>query len=80
MAMSCREFAIRVSGLDDEWIRGPHPELLRKDFDGYTMDDVEWMGGESVHVEVVGLGGVAQAAAPALQAYQGWIARGHGSR
>ena len=71
MAMSCREFAVRVSGLGDEWFRGPHAELLGKLFEGYTMDDVEWMGGESVHVEVVGLGGFAQAAAPALQTYQG---------
>jgi len=71
MALSCRDFAIRVSGLGDRWFRGPHPELLGKLFDGFTMEDVEWMGGESIHAETVGLGGFAQAAAPALQAYQG---------
>jgi hypothetical protein len=71
MALSCRDFAIRVSGLGDDWFRGPHPELLGKLFDGYSMDDVEWMGGESMHAETVGFGGFAQAAAPALQSYQG---------
>jgi hypothetical protein len=40
-------------------------------FDGYTKDDVEYMGGESVINETVGLGGFAQAAAFPLQEYQG---------
>src|SRR5205807_2295097 len=26
MTISCREFAIRVSGLGDTWFRGPHPK------------------------------------------------------
>ena len=34
-------------------------------------DDIEWIGGESHITETVGLGGFAQAAAFALQAYQG---------
>src|SRR5581483_9408530 len=71
MTFSCREYAIRVSGLGDEWFRGPLPTLEAKLFEGFTEDDVELMGGESVINETVGLGGFAQAAAPALQDYQG---------
>lgn len=71
MCLSGREFAIRVSGLGDEWIRGPLPTSEAKLFDGFTDADIEWMGGESCTTEVIGLGGFAQATAPALQAYQG---------
>jgi hypothetical protein len=71
MTFSCREYAIRVSGLDDDWFRGPLPELEAKLFEGFTEDDIEFMGGESVINETIGLGGFAQAAAPALQDYQG---------
>lgn len=71
MNLSCRDYAIRVSGLGERWFRGPHPELEGKLFEGYTMDDNEWIGGESHHGETVGLGGFVQAAAFALQAYQG---------
>ncbi len=71
MTMSCRGAAIRVSGLGDRWFQGPHPTLEGKLFEGFTMDDVAWMGGESIINETVGLGGFAQAAAFPLQAYQG---------
>jgi Protein of unknown function (DUF1116) len=71
MTLSCKEFAIRVSGLGERWFRGPHPELEGRLFEGYTLDDVEWIGGESHHAETTGLGGFVQAAAFALQAYQG---------
>jgi hypothetical protein len=71
MTFSCREFAIRVSGLGDTWFRAPLPRVAAKVFAGYTEDDVELMGGESVINETVGLGGFAQAAAFALQDYQG---------
>jgi hypothetical protein len=71
MTISCRNFAIRVSGLGDQWFRGPLPEVECKLFDGFTDDDVEWIGGESHITETVGLGGFAQAAAFGLQAYQG---------
>ena len=64
-------FAIRVSGLGDEWFLGPLPEVSCKLFDGFTDDDVQWIGGESHITETVGLGGFAQAAAFGLQAYQG---------
>ncbi|HVO54027.1 MAG TPA: DUF1116 domain-containing protein [Solirubrobacterales bacterium] len=70
MCVSGLEFAIRVSGLED-WIRGPLPISRAKLFDGFTEDDIEWLGGESCMTEAIGLGGFAQATAPSLQAYQG---------
>jgi hypothetical protein len=71
MTISCRNFAIRVSGLGDRWFLGPLPVVEGKLFEGFTKDDIEWIGGESHITETVGLGGFAQAAAFALQAYQG---------
>ena len=78
MTICCQNFAIRVSGLGDAWFRGPLPHVDGKLFDGFTDDDVEWIGGESHITETVGLGGFAQAAAFALQAYQGGSAAGDG--
>jgi hypothetical protein len=71
MSFSCHEFAIRVSHFGARWFRGPLPEVEAKLFEGFTIDDVVWMGGESSINETVGLGGFAQAAAFPLQAYQG---------
>jgi uncharacterized protein DUF1116 len=71
MTISCLDYAIRVSGLGDQWFRGPHPTVEAHLFEGYTDDDVQWIGGESHITETVGLGGFAQAAAFALQRYQG---------
>lgn len=70
LTLSCRDFAIRVSGLDG-WFRGPHPVVEAKLFEGFTSEDIMWIGGESSITETVGLGGFAQACAFALQAYQG---------
>jgi Protein of unknown function (DUF1116) len=74
MALNSREFAIRVSGLGDEWFRGLHPRLEGRFFEGFSEADAEWIGGESCVTETVGLGGFAQACAPTLQAYQGGTA------
>ena len=71
MAFNCRNFAIRVSGLGDQWFLGPHATVEAKLFDGHTDDEITWMGGESTITETVGLGGFAQAAAFPLQKYQG---------
>jgi hypothetical protein len=71
MTFSCAEFAIRVSGLGDEWFRSELPDVDAKLFEDYTTDDIEFMGGESIINETVGLGGFAQAAAFPLQDYQG---------
>lgn len=71
MTFSCKEFAIRVSGLGDEWFRCPLPDVEAKLFEGHTPQDIEFMGGESIINETVGLGGFAMAAAFPLQDYQG---------
>lgn len=74
MTFSCEEYAIRVSGLGDTWFRAPLQPAEAKLFEGYTQDDVQYMGGESVINETLGLGGFAQAAAFPLQAYSGGTA------
>jgi hypothetical protein len=71
MAFNCRGFALRVSGLGDTWFKGPHASVEAKLFEGHSEDEISWMGGESIIAETIGLGGFAQAAAPALQNYQG---------
>ncbi len=71
MTWNCRDFAIRVSGLGDQWFRAELPSVHGKFFEGHTAADVEFMGGESIINETAGLGGFAQAAAFALQDYQG---------
>ncbi|MEK3937441.1 DUF1116 domain-containing protein [Sporosarcina sp. FSL W7-1349] len=71
MTFSCKEFAIRVSGLGDQWFRAPLPKGQVKLFEGYTDADVSWMGGESCITETMGLGGFVQAAAFTLQDYSG---------
>jgi hypothetical protein len=71
MAFNCRGFAVRVSGLGDAWFKGPHASVEAKLFDGHSEDEITWMGGESIIAETIGLGGFAQASAPALQSYQG---------
>jgi uncharacterized protein DUF1116 len=76
MVFNCRDFSIRVSGLGDEWFRGPLPTMYgAKLFEGFTESDIEFMGGESTFNETAGLGGFAQAAAFPLQAYQGGSAQ-----
>lgn len=71
MTFNCRTFAARVSGLGDTWFEAPMPAMEPKLFEDFTVEDVEYMGGESVINETVGLGGFAQAAAFPLQEYQG---------
>jgi hypothetical protein len=71
MTYSSREFSIRVSGLGDRWFRGPLPTVEAKFFEGFTADDIDWIGGESIILETIGLGGLSQAAAFPLQDYQG---------
>ena len=71
MAFNCRGFALRVSGLGDTWFKGPHASVEAKLFEGHTEEEITWMGGESIIAETIGLGGFAQASAPALQTYQG---------
>ena len=74
MTASCREFAIRVSGLGSEWFRAPVPLVVAKVFEGFSPDDVAAMPGESLIMETIGLGGSAAAAGFALQNYSGGTA------
>ena len=71
MSLTCRGVSIRVSGLGDQWFDGPFPQVEARLFDGFSISDIEWIGGESLINETVGLGGFAQAAAFPLQNYQG---------
>jgi hypothetical protein len=71
MTYSSRDFAIRVSGLGDRWFRGPLPTVEAKFFQGFSAADIDWIGGESIILETIGLGGMSQAAAFPLQDYQG---------
>ena len=71
MTINCNDFSIRVGGLSGQWHRGPQADADVKLFEGFSDDDVEWVGGESHITETIGLGGFAQAAAFPLQAYQG---------
>lgn len=71
MSISCLGYGIRVSGLGSRWFVGPEPVVDGHFFDGYTPDDLVWMGGESHVTETAGLGGFAQACAFPLQKYQG---------
>jgi hypothetical protein len=71
MSFNCRHFAVRISGLGDQWFTGPHPIVQAKLFEGHSQDEITWMGGESIIIETIGLGGLAQAAAFPLQSYQG---------
>ncbi|MGF1617835.1 MAG: DUF1116 domain-containing protein [Acidimicrobiia bacterium] len=71
MSISCNGYAIRVSGLGGDWFVGPPPVVAGHFFEGYSEDDLVWMGGESHVTETAGLGGFAQACAFPLQKYQG---------
>jgi hypothetical protein len=71
MTYSSREFSIHVSGLGDRWFRGPLPTVQAKFFEGFSASDIDWIGGESIILETIGLGGLSQAAAFPLQDYQG---------
>ncbi|TYL51767.1 DUF1116 domain-containing protein [Nocardioides sp. BGMRC 2183] len=74
MAISEKEFSIRVAGTGSRWFRAPIPTLHAKLFDGITPDEIAFMGGESLITETVGLGGLSAAAAPSLQDYSGGTA------
>lgn len=75
MTIWCQGTGIRVSGLGDTWFTGPFPSADARFFEGHSAADLEWIGGESLIAETVGLGGFAQAAAFPLQNYQGGSAR-----
>ncbi|WP_428933969.1 DUF1116 domain-containing protein [Streptomyces sp. ACT015] len=70
MNLNEREFGLRVSGLGDRWLTAPLPPvttLRGRLHDGWSTDDLAYVGGESLITETVGLGGMAAAAAMPLQ-------------
>lgn len=71
MTISSVEFGIRVSGTGDSWFTAPVPPVEGTYFPGYSADDQAFIGGESMIVETVGLGGFSAAAAFALRQYAG---------
>jgi hypothetical protein len=76
MALSEKEFSIRVAGAGTTWFRTSIPELKAKLFDGISPEDTAFMGGESLITETIGLGGLAAAAAFSLQDYSAGTASG----
>jgi len=66
---NCRNFAIKVSGLSNEWFSAPMPKMKAKFFEDYDENDLLYAGGESMMAETVGLGGLSSAAAFPLQDY-----------
>ena len=72
MSINCKEFAIRVSGLGEEWFRGPRPRFIGFPGaeDGPPSEDWGWwFGADSPLTECLGFGGFAGAAAFPLQSY-----------
>jgi hypothetical protein len=80
MAYNCHQFGLQVAGLPKKWFFGPHGRLEATLFDGYSEDDIAWMGGDSIIAETMGLGAFSQAASPYLarttrQSWEKWIQR-----
>ncbi|MEJ7669611.1 MAG: DUF1116 domain-containing protein [Casimicrobiaceae bacterium] len=71
MAANGREFGIKVSGLGDQWFTAPANRAKGNFLAGYTSADAACDMGDSYISEVVGLGGFAMAAAPAIAAFVG---------
>ncbi len=73
MVFNCKDFAIRVSGLGEQWFRGPHQRFDRKMAGGRWVvpEGCFTSGSECVFSECLGLGAFASAAAFMLQVYQG---------
>src|SRR5438445_13350587 len=64
MVFNCREFGIRVSGLGNDWFRGPLPRMAgSRLFDGFTESEIEFMAVETTFNGTPGLGGFHQPAA-----------------
>ncbi len=58
------EFGIQVSGLGNEWFKGPAGKIIGYTFPGYKLDDSTADIGDSAISETRGLGGTAAPAAP----------------
>lgn len=71
MAANGREFGIRVSGLGDRWCTAPAGRARGRYFEGFGESDSCRDMGDSYVSEVVGLGGLSLAAAPAIASFIG---------
>ena len=71
MTSNGRDFGIRVSGLGDRWITAPAGRAKGNYFPGYSEEDAALEMGDSYISEVVGLGGFALAAGPAIASFVG---------
>lgn len=71
MASNGRDFGIRVSGLGERWIKAPAGRAAGNFFEGFNASDAARDMGDSYISEVVGLGGFAMAAAPAIASFVG---------
>ncbi|MHA1840141.1 MAG: DUF1116 domain-containing protein, partial [Candidatus Ranarchaeia archaeon] len=64
MTRNGTDFAIRVSGLDNQWFIAPSPVIDGLYFPGYSIRDASPDMGDSSIMETFGLGAMAMAAAP----------------
>ena len=71
MARNGTEFAIQVSGTDDEWFCAPSPEVKGLYLPGFGPEDAGLDIGDSTITETTGIGGFAMAAAPAIVLFVG---------
>ncbi len=71
MAANGIRFGIKVSGLDNEWITAPVPDIEGRYFEGNSAADASPVIGDSEIAETMGLGALAMAGAPALARYVG---------
>jgi len=76
MARNGTDFGIRLSGTGDQWFNAPAPPVEGLYLGSYTEEDASPDIGDSTITEVVGLGGFAMAAAPAIVGFVGGTAAG----
>jgi hypothetical protein len=72
MSRNAHDFGLRVGGLADRWVTAPTPPMDEAVYrSGYGVTDAAGDIGDSAILEVVGLGGMAIAAAPTVAAFVG---------
>lgn len=71
MASNGVDFGIKVAGLGDRWFTAPANHATGQFFGDFTAADAAADMGDSYVSEVVGLGGFAMAAAPAIASFVG---------
>jgi hypothetical protein len=71
MSRNGMEFGIRVSGLGDRWFTALAPVPSGMYFPGFVAADANPDMGDSAILEVIGIGGMAMAASPAVVGFVG---------